>query len=164
MLNFLDIVGAKIVLGIQKNLDSKGLTNTGATKQSLRYEVKGETMTVYGAMNLLPLEDGAKPLRNRTGGFIEAITEWAQSKLGLNQKEAKGLAFAYMKRRSGFGKAGATTSDDGSYIVPNKFNVGGVLSDTITPKLIQEIKEEATKELYTVYKTEIHNAIRAARK
>ncbi len=161
MENFLSNVGKTIVKGIQSNLDKKGLTNTGKTKQSLRYEVKPESLTVYGAMNLAVLEDGAKPLSNKTGGFIEAITEWAQSKLGKNQKEARSLAFAYMKRRTGKGQAGATTAPDGSYKVPNPYNVGNVLSDTITPQLIQEIKDEATKSYIVAYKKEINISIRA---
>jgi hypothetical protein len=156
----LDTFGKMIVKGIQTNLDTKGLTNTGQTKASVRYEIKDTTLTVYGAMNLLPLEDGAKPLRNKTGGFIEAITEWAQSKLGLSQKEARGLAFAYMKRRTGKGDAGRTTAPDGSYIVPNQFNVGGVLSDTITPQMIAELTDMAKNEYLLTFKREINQAIR----
>jgi len=146
MLDYLNNLGATIVASVQNSLDEKGLTNTGETKNSLRYEVT-ETqelikLDVYGGGQLLALESGASPLKNKTGGFIEAITEWAKSKLGLDDKEAKSLAFAYMKKRVGSGRLGVTTLPDGSYYVPNKYNVGNVLSDTINQELIIEIMQE----------------------
>jgi hypothetical protein len=150
LIAYLNDTGSQIVSDLRSNLDKKGLTNTGKSKQKIRYEVteKGDKviLDVYGPAYLFSLEYGAKPISKRTDGqFITSITAWAQSKLGLDAKEAKSLAFGYMKKRIGDGKGGVTTRADGSYFVPNKYNPGGVLTDTITDDRIKSISEQVLK-------------------
>lgn len=156
----LDKIGALIVSGIQENLDSKGLTNTGQTKRSLHYNVTATTLTVFGAASLFSLEGGAAPLRNKTGGFVEAIERWAVSKLGKNRKQARSLAFAYMKKRVGDGIGGRTTARDGRYVVPNPFNIGGVLSDTVNKSLVDRIKKTASDMFFVNTKAEVKSIIK----
>jgi len=157
-------LGEQLIKDISASLDAKGLTNTGETKASIRYDAKEDRFTLYGAGQLMVLEDGAKPLQNKTGGFIEAITEWGKTKLQLNDKDAKSFAYAYYKKRKGTGIAGLTTAADGSYVVPNPYNVGSVLSDTINKDLITEIQKNILTLSASVIKEEISKSIRAFRK
>lgn len=161
LVEYFNSLGNYLVKGISDSLATKGLTNTGQTKASLQFKATETRFTLFGAQSLGALDDGASPLRNKTGGFIEAITDWAKSKLSKNDKEARSLAFAYMKKRTGKGGGGATTDKAGNYIVPNPFNVGGVLSDTINKELIAEVKKEVLKNVYVGIRTDIKTAIRA---
>jgi len=146
--------GQRIVSDLRENMAKKKLNNTGETSRSIRFEVTEEegvsTLTIYGEENLLTLNDGAKPIKRKTTGkFIEEITKWAQGKLGLSFEEARGLAFGYLKNRTG-GGPGLTTDKSGNYLVPNRFNSGGVLSDTLNDELTREIQVEvmtSTKEM-----------------
>jgi hypothetical protein len=141
----------KVRVQIAENLDRKGLTNTGATKQSLKVEVTETSERIVGILkgnaNLSVLEGGAKPITKKTTGqYIESITKWGQSKLGLSQKEATGLAFAMLNKRLGDGRGGRTVRADGTYFVPNPFNPGGVLSDAVNEQTIKEIRGKLIKE------------------
>lgn len=152
----LDRYGKEVQEGIRQNLKEKKLQNTGKTAASIKYDVKEErgmvTLTVEGAAHIFSLESGAAPIKKKTDGkFIESIAKWARSKLGLNAKEARGLAFGYLRKRIGDGKGGATTKPDGSYFVPNRFNVGGVISDTVNDSLVGKINQEILKEVAENY-------------
>ena len=161
----LNSLGQEATAGIGKSLDQKGLTLTGKTKASLRHEVSVEafrtTLSIYGAANLGALQGGAKPIRQRTNGkFIESLTQWAKQRLGLDDKEAKGFAFAYLKKRTGTGQGSKTVRPDGTYFVPNPYNDGKVLSDTINPAFIKRAKAEATKAAAIDFRAEIALALK----
>jgi uncharacterized protein YbcC (UPF0753/DUF2309 family) len=161
----LDQEGQNIVRSIQNDLDRKGLTNTGATKRSLNYTVesvqKSVILTVRGAGQLGSLQFGAATLGTKnTGGtlseFKEAIKEWAKSKLRMtDESELKRFVYFYTKKRLGDGIGGRTTSPDGRYVVPNPFNKGGVISDTVNDELIKNINSR----LVNSFKDEIISMI-----
>lgn len=141
----LDGYGKQIVADLRNNMAKKKLDNTGNTSRSIRYEVSNDTLFIYAEEHILALNDGAKAISKRTdGGFIDAITKWAQSKLNLPINEAKGLAFGYLRNRTGQGNGGLTTDSAGNYLVPNRFNSGGVLSDTLNDTLIDSIQNDVS--------------------
>jgi hypothetical protein len=122
--------GQQIVKGLRDSMAQKKLNNTGGTSRSIRFEVTESegvtTLTIYGEENLLALNDGANPIKRKTTGkFIEEITKWAQSKLGLQYEEARGLAFGYLRNRTGKVVEGLRLILSGNYLVPNRFNSWG---------------------------------------
>jgi hypothetical protein len=146
----------EVKVNIQNSLDQKGLTNTGKTKQELSVSISERESIIIGMLSgpahLAVLEGGASPITKKTTGkYIESIALWGQTKLGLNEKEAKGLAFAMLRKRLGSGTAGNTVRADGTYFVPNPFNSGGVLSENVNDQVVDEIMKRLLKDVAAAF-------------
>lgn len=140
------------IQALQSEIERQGLTDTGSLARSLESEVKvGEqatSLSITGAAYIVSLDRGAKPLkRETTGKFVDDIKAWAERKLEMDPKESLGFAIAYMKRRSGQDPEGGwqTTDRAGNYLVPNRFNEGGLIEKSLTDAALDELFSDITK-------------------
>lgn len=140
------------IQALQSEIERQGLTDTGNLARSLESDVKvGEqatSLSITGAAYIVSLDRGAKPIKQRTTGqFVNDIKAWAERKLGMDQKESLGFAIAYMKRRAGENPNGnwQTTDRAGNYLVPNRFNEGGLIEKSLTDAALDELFSDITK-------------------
>lgn len=68
-----------------------GMKATGDWIESLEYEVDGTTSKIMGNKYTEQLVQGRAPGRRPP---IDPLQRWAQAKFGVDEKEAKGIAFA----------------------------------------------------------------------
>ncbi len=154
--NILTQFGKDSVKAIRNEIDAQGLTDTGRAKNETTFEVeatdKKSVLSITAPAYIVSLDRGAAPIRQKTDGmFISSIQAWAMRKLGLPEKEAKGLAFGYLRKRLGDGVGGRTTSPGGDYVVPNPFNPGGLLTKGIPDEKLGKLRRDILSEIGSVY-------------
>lgn len=144
--------GGFAVESLQAEIVKQGLTDTGNLSRSLQSEVEvGEnltTLSVSGAAYIVSLDRGAAPIKQQTTGqFVDSIKAWAERKLGMDPKESLGFAIAYMKRRAGENPNGNWTTTDsiGNYVVPNRYNPGNLIANSITDAAVNELMGDLVK-------------------
>ncbi len=138
----LDEGGQSIIDGIRDNLASSGTNATGATSESLRYEVdvqngnKG-SLTVYGRGFIWGVETGRGPRKSGVKSeFIDGMMKWMRIRgigSGLTDKKFQQLARFFTWRQNKLGSV--------------LFRKGGrkdIITPVINPKQ-KEIADAATK-------------------
>jgi len=135
----LDKHGARIVKGLQKSIESKGLTATGQTAKSIQYKIveKGfiTSLEILANLALLVLEKGRGPnVKSGGGGLKAGIETWVDAKpiIPYDPKISKKQLVFLITRK--IAKEGIR--------VPNRYNKGKVISDIINDKLIDQIVKE----------------------
>lgn len=85
---------------IKEALDSKKITNTGEAARSLRIDYGEDFVKSIGIFYLEFLDTGRGP-----GKFppIQPLIDWAKKKFGVNDKEAKQIAFLTARKISQLG-------------------------------------------------------------
>ena len=126
--------GKQIVTDLQRSMSSKGLNASRKTSDSIKYEVS-ETLTksvlkIIANRSIGALQYGRKPGRMPPR---DVIRQWIDNKpLTLQGKMTKDQ-LAYLIQRK-LGREGIK--------VPNRYNVGGVITDVINDELIARIFKE----------------------
>ena len=140
------------IQALQAEIERQGLTDTGSLARSLESKVtedeKATSLSISGAAYIVSLDRGSKPLKQgTTGQFVNDIKAWAERKLEMDPKESLGFAIAYMKRRSGQDPEGGwqTTDRAGNYLVPNRYNEGGLIGKSLTDAALDELFSDITK-------------------
>lgn len=118
----LDELGQKIVADLKNDIRNKSITKYGAVnasgklEKSIRYEVSGATLRVFGEDYIYYLEAGRKPGKRPPK---QAIREWIESKpsaqanFGWNQlKEYQKNSIVYLIQRK-IGEKGTTIYEQG---------------------------------------------------
>lgn len=138
--------GDQIVDGLRKSMDQKGLNASGKTKASIESKVFRENfytvLEITAGIGLLALSEpypelGIKGGRGKnvrtTGELKKAITLWVDQKPITPRDKISKKSLIYLITRKI-----ATQGIE----VPNYYNKGGVISDVITPALIDRIIDE----------------------
>lgn len=119
--------------------DAMGLRASGKFAESLRSEITNKSMIVFGEDYAMQMERGRAPGKMPP---VNEIEKWIDEKRGItapsDQRKKRQMAWAI-----------ATKIKQVGINVPNKYNVGGVISDTISefvqkhvPRLVDEIFKE----------------------
>jgi hypothetical protein len=113
---------------IRDTLAAKNLDNTGEAGMSL--EVQGSKL--LGADYLYYLDKGRGP-----GKFppVQNIRDWVRQKLGVDDKEAKGIAFL----------VGRKISKEGTEIYKNSSK--GIELDSLVSEMLDELTKELPQEM-----------------
>lgn len=122
VVSLLNEVGAKIVADLKNDIKSKSVTKYGAVNasgklyDSIRYEVSGLSLKVFGEDYVYFLEAGRKPGRKPPK---KAIREWIESKPsaqanfgwnGLKEYEKNSIVFLIQRK---IGEKGTTIFEQG---------------------------------------------------
>lgn len=142
---YLASVNQGVIFDIRNALQRKGLTASGRSARTLQSEVRENEQqgriisTVTGEGYFRQLTFGRRPTRKSQGGvLLKAIKQWVIDKgLTLNP-------YAVTKK---IHKQGIT--------VPNRFNDGKVISDTVNNELFTEVN----KKIVSLYKSQIIQAV-----
>ncbi|WP_407324034.1 hypothetical protein R5O24_02810 [Tenacibaculum maritimum] len=120
----------RLRLKLIKKYDELGLRASGKYEDELEVQVKGNTLTMWGAYHSIFMESG-----RGSGGFPprKAIEDWIETKDGLPPifKEKK-RQFAFIIARK-IAEEGIT--------VPNEYNKGKVVSEVLEGFLANDIYE-----------------------
>ena len=135
----LDKYGARIAKGLQKSIQSKGLTASGETAKSIQYKINEKgfitSLEILANLALIVLEKGRSPnIKSGGVGLKAGIEKWVDSKpiIPYDPKITKKQLVFLITRK--IAREGIK--------VPNRFNKGGVISDVITDDLIDKIVKE----------------------
>lgn len=137
--------GKYIVDGLRSSMNSKGLNSSGKTKASIESRVFQENfmtvLEIVANIALLTLSEpypelgikgGRGPNIRTTGELKKAITLWVDQKpISPRGISKESLIFLITRKIATEGIK-----------VPNEYNKGGVISDVITPSLIDRIMDE----------------------
>ncbi len=132
----LNKAGVLAVQGIKDSFDDKRLNDTGEGKNSISYQVAGNTLIIEGLARVLFLEFGRKAGQMPP---IEPIQEWAERKLGVSSDESKGIAFAIAKKIAKEGTNIFTDRAKGLQIELTIDMMNNILLEEITKSLSLEI-------------------------
>ena len=91
----LDRAGQIAVSDIRKSFNEKNLNDTKKARDSISYQVNGDTLIITGLARVLFLEFGR---RHGEMPPIDPIKKWVESKLGVSKEESRGVAFAIAKK------------------------------------------------------------------
>ena len=91
----LNKAGEMAVRSIQESFDTKNLNDTERARNSINYQVTGNTLIITGVARVLFLEFGR---RAGTMPPIDPIQDWVERKLNVSADESRGVAFAIAKK------------------------------------------------------------------
>jgi hypothetical protein len=121
-----------------KNYDRLGLRASGEFEKSLRNEIietpKSIQLIIKGAQHSYWMQNGRQPNKNQNKEYTKRWVGWAGSTFLKKWVEDKRLSINPFAVAWKIAKKGI--------IVPNKFNSGGVISDSINKKSIGELIKE----------------------
>lgn len=145
MKEYFEKKGREITDQIKANFDSKGLTATGATKNSVVFEATSKTLVILGASYIANTEFGRPPAKgNDSGGkFLENLKKWIKVR-GLDIKPE---SLQYL-----INKFGTRQYQKGSG--------NGVVSEIVNQGLIKEVEAEITKLSFSSVSSEIDNFLK----
>lgn len=128
---------AKIIDNIKESIDRKGLNASGKAKKSLKDESSPGQLLITGADHIYYMQNGRKPNRDKSLSSIRAMypimLDWVNDKGITKGSEAETKRFAYLAGRKIVLKG---------IDVPNKFNPGGVVSDVVNDKILDDFSRE----------------------
>jgi hypothetical protein len=154
--NILKNKGQEIVKGLRENMEKKGLNASGQTSARIRSEVtsgdNATTLTVYSPWTIKAIENpGRKPNVSRKVGSeqVKGIRKWIDDKgitpwntsvihRAMNRDPLDSLAWAIATKQAKLGSP-----------VPNRFNPGGVLTDTINDEFIEKTFNDIIQQVRT---------------
>ena len=131
--------GNKLVNSLRENIAKKGLNASGKTSSSINYHYSQEgtkdilTVTTGNIIAHKAIENpGRKPNKSAKFVPVKAIRSWIDAK-GISPIKGTKDSLAWAISRK--------IARDG-WKVPNKHNPGGVLTDTINDKMLEQIATE----------------------
>lgn len=150
--NLINSFGARLVSDIGASLDSSGSTASGKTKQSIRFEVNGNSFKLYGRAYIGALEFGRKPASGGGNGSLrDAIRQWIDDK-GIipNGISKDSLAFLIQRKMNAEGDLLYRTGQNyqgqskPTQIITGVINDGRIkkLSESLLFSIIQQTKNE----------------------
>jgi hypothetical protein len=124
---------------IKDALDSKNISNTGEAARSLYVDFGADWVKAIGIFYLEFLDTGRGP-----GKFppITPLIKWAQSKFGVDEKEAKSIAFLVGRKISELGTEIFMNKGQGIELEKKIITLKENLNDVIKESAKFEIKEK----------------------
>lgn len=132
----LDRAGQIAVSDIRKSFNEKNLNDTKKARDSISYQVNGDTLIITGLARVLFLEFGR---RHGEMPPIDPIKKWVESKLGVSKEESRGVAFAIAKKIAKKGTDILTDRAKGLEIELTIAMINNLLLKEITNQLTLEI-------------------------
>lgn len=131
---------------IKKSFDTKGLNDTKKARDSISYQVAGNTLIIEGLARALFLEFGRKPGQMPP---IGPIREWVERKLGVSSEESQGVAFVIARKIANEGTDIFTDRAKGLQIELTL----AMINEKLLKEITKSVSLEVTGGIFETFKT-----------